>query len=881
MKQWLIASLLVATACGGSQKQEDVPKIRHDELTIDGDRRLSEDVVPSHYTLDLDIDPTKASFGGTVRIDVNLRAATRVIYLHADELNVTTFTLDASGRSIGGEVVKGDNGGIALVLADEIAPGKALISMTFDAPLDEVPTGLYRVKEGDKWYAFTQFEPLEARQAFPSFDEPRFKATFDTTIHVPKGEIAVSNSPEAKRREEADKTTFVFQTTKPLPTYLVAFAVGDFDVVDAPEGSPVPLRLITTEGKGELGAYMLARTPAILSALIDYFGGTFPFEKVDLVAVPNFSPGAMENVGLVTFREAMLLLDPQLASVAQRRGAMSIMIHELSHMWFGDMVTMPWWDDVWLNESFATWMAGKQLAVMTPQLETRIDEIAGKAYLFEADSRANARTIRNPIKNSGDVYNAFDGITYGKGARVLDMFETWIGPEAMRTGIQTYLKDHAYGSASTKDFLASLDAASGKPVSAAMATFLDQPGTPLLTVEPICEGASVTLKVSQSRYKPVNSTAPDSGPWQIPACFRYEERGKSNVYCELIDSADKVVTLPTNRCPKWVYPNANEDGYYLWNLPEDDVTKLVTTYRRALSTEEKVGLANNLRSLAQSQQVPAEVFVRSVFELGKEEHRVIFTSVLDDLDAMDIVVPDDAKKAWHKRTNSLISPRLRRAGFEPKKGEKAETALIRSELIKQSVRLADDKKTRENAVRIAADFLSDMTKVPTDIAGVALRIAAEDGSADLWLSYKMALAQAPTPAARNVLISGLGAFKDPELLKKSLALMLDGTMRSQDFWSLIGPTFRDPATFDVTWAWFTANYDQLVKRLGNKARRGLVSVGEGFCTPEGRKTVETFFSEPAHQAKGSDRNLANTLEHIDRCIAYRAYIQPGLEKNLK
>lgn len=882
MKKSLVLAVLLATACGGTPKKEVTQTIRHEAVNVDGHLRLTDRVVPTHYNLDLTIDPAQETFSGNVRAELDIKAPTHIVYLHGDQTTIKTFAIEVGKKSIGGEVVVGVNGGIALVLSEELQPGKAMLALQFEAPLDEAPTGLYRVKDGESWYAFTQFEPLEARQAFPCFDEPKFKTTFDTTLRVPAGLVAASNSRLKEKRNEGAFDVYTFDRTKPLPTYVVAFAVGEFDVVEAPaDAAPVPLRLLATKGKGELGSYMLSRTPQILKNLTDYFGGPFPFDKLDIVAVPNFSAGAMENVGLVTFRESLLLLDPETASVGQRRGAMSVMIHELAHMWFGNLVTMAWWDDLWLNESFATWMAAKQLAVLAPQLESNIDGISGKSWVMFADARAQARVIRNPIESGGDVYNAFDGITYGKGARVLAMFESWLGEEAMQKGIQNYLNKHAYGTATTADFLGELDAASGKPVGAAMATFLDQPGTPMLDVQVICEADKVSLNIKQARFKPAGSAAPDAGPWSTPACFRFEDKGKSTVRCDLVDADEKTLELPTARCPKWVYPNANERGYYLWNLPAADLNKLTTTFRKGLSVEEKVGLLNNLRALASSEKIAPEAYIAALLELGKEDHRTLFEGVLDELDGLDRAVPTEKRAKWNKRNAGLITPRLRKVGFEPRKNEKPEAGLIRAEIIKQSARLANDANTRKQAQKIVQAFLKDMTKVAPDIAGVALRIAAEQGEADLWLSYKMALAQAPTPAARNALISGLGAFKSPDLLPRSLALMLDGTMRSQDFWSLVGPAMRDETTFAIVWNWFTQNYDAIVEILGNKAKRGLPGIGGGFCSAEGKAEVEAFFADPNRRADGIERNLSNTLEGIDQCIRYRAYVAPGLDNLLK
>ena len=333
--------------------------------------------------------------------------------------------------------------------------------VSFDGQLSEIPNGLYRVKDGDRWYAFTQFEPLAARTSFPCFDQPEFKTPYRIKLRVPSGMIALSNSQETGRRKEHGRVVFEFAETRALPTYLVAFAIGDFDVVSAPEGAipGVPLRVITTKGKGGLAQYALERTPVIHKALSEYFGSGHPFDKLDLVAVPNFAAGAMENVGLVTFRETLLLLDGESAPANRKLWSQSVIAHELAHMWFGNLVTMAWWDDLWLNEAFATWMGTRIVQEVDPGLQADLERVAGTAHIMRLDSQVNTRAVRQKIRHGGDVQNAFDGITYGKGAAVLRMIESWLGPEAFRAGVREYLKAHAYGNAKTSDLLLALGAA--------------------------------------------------------------------------------------------------------------------------------------------------------------------------------------------------------------------------------------------------------------------------------------------------------------------------------------------------------------------------------------------------------------------------------------
>lgn len=881
MRAFFLAFGLFAVACGASQPVEDTTTIRHDSLNVDGALRLADVATPKHYELDLTIDPTKDTFSGTVRINLELAAPQRVLYLHGQDMEFEAASFVSGNKEIGVETVAGLNGGLAAILAEEAPAGEGTLVFRYKAPFKEGLNGLYRTKEGENWYAFTQFEPLEARKAFPGFDEPRFKTTYRTVMRVPKGMIAATNTRLSDSVSEGEFDVHRFALSKPMPTYLVAFAVGDFDVVVAEEGAleGIEFRLLATKGKGELGDFMLRRTPAVVNYLVDYFGMPFPYDKLDIVAVPNFAAGAMENIGLVTFRDTLLLLDSETASLGQRRAALSVMVHELAHMWFGNLVTMPWWDDLWLNESFATWMAAKALVDMAPQLESSVDSISGKSWIMTQDSRTQARSIRNPVESTGDVYNAFDGITYGKGANVLRMFEAWIGPEAMKAGLRAYATKHAHQTATTEDLLAALNEASGKAVGTAMKTFLDQPGTPTLHVELVCE-AKPTLSVSQKRWKAAGSQAPDAGPWHVPACFRFEERGKSKVHCELVTQETQAIELPTERCPKWVYPNADESGYYRWTMNEDAIDSVSTRFVSQLSVEERVGLQGNLSAMLAAEQVRPDVYLKSMAALAKDPNRTIFMNSVSAMEFADRAIGEDQRPSWNRKMAALTGPRMRKVGYAVKAKEPAQNGLMRASLMGSHWKLSADARTRTEADKIVAQFLKDMKTVPPDIAQAALAISAQEGTADLWLSLKMALEQAPSPAARSSIIRGLGSFKDKELHTRSLDLYLDGTLRGQDLWAVIGPSFDDEATYANTWAWFTKNYQKIVTIQGEKSAIRLPRVGGGFCTEEGAGKVSEFFGT-VEKMDGQDRILSQTLESINECNRRKNYIKNGLESFLK
>ena len=490
MAAGLVCALaLAAVGCDKKNSRGDQLQVSQ----LDGHARLGDAVTPTAYDLMLEVDPAEPTFAGKITIQLELEARADHIVLHAEELDIEQAQLTPEGGEAAAvEIKTGEHGGVAAVPAEALEPGNYELAISYTGALDEVPTGLYRVKEGDRWYAFTQFEPLEARQAFPSLDEPRFKAPFHLTVSAPQGLVVAANTPLASRGPDPTRpgwTLHDFQTSPPLPTYLVALTVGPLDVVAAPEGTieGVPLRVLAPKGKGELAAYALEHTPRILAHQTEYFGQDYPFAKLDLVAVPNFSAGAMENVGLVTFRESLLLIDPETASLQSTYAARSVLAHELAHMWFGNLVTPAWWDELWLNESFATWMAAQTMEAVYPELGTGEREVRRVGRIMSQDSLVQTRAIRQPIEHGGDVYNAFDGITYGKGAAVLRMIEAWLSPEIFRAGVRNFLKDNAFGTGTTSELMSALEQASDEPVYDVMRTFIDQPGVPLLQVVSTCE----------------------------------------------------------------------------------------------------------------------------------------------------------------------------------------------------------------------------------------------------------------------------------------------------------------------------------------------------------------------------------------------------------
>lgn len=871
--------LTVAALACGAPPTAQLPEPGGADGPIDGNPRLGTQVVPTAYALDLTVDPAQPRFQGVGEIAVTLQAPARRIDLHGEGLDFSAVEAQVGARTVTGRPEAGPNGGLALRFAEVLPAGSAVLRFRWSAPLPEVPNGLYRVKEGEDWYAFTQFEALHARQAFPCFDQPEFKTPWQVTLRVPDGQNGLSNSREIGRRTEGGYTIVNFARTKPLPTYLVAFAVGAFDVVEAPpEAIPgVPLRVVTTRGKGVLAAFALEQTPTIHRALEAWFGRPHGFDKLDLVAVPNFSAGAMENVGLVTFRETLLLIDGETAPAQRRMWALGLIAHELAHMWFGNLVTLAWWDDLWLNEAFATWMASKVVAQTHPDLEVDLEAVAEARYVMSLDAQQHTRAIRQPIRHGGDVENAFDGITYGKGAAVLRMTETWLGEAAFQAGVRQYIEAHAGGSATTADLLGALSKASGKDVAAALQHFLDQPGVPLITAGLECaQGAKPKVKVTQTRYLPAGSQAPAGAPWQVPVCVRFGTPAPAQ-QCFSLQAPTATFELDTPTCPAWLHPNAQQRGYYVWNLDSPEGWAALWAHRGHLSTAEAVALPGVLGALLEAGALPAGAYLDGLEVLSADEHRVVVEGVLDGLVEIDTLAVDAAlEPAYGLLVRRLLRPHLRRLGATPQAKEPVADRLLRPRILNTLAYLGQDETLRGQARETVALFLDDPQSVTQEQLTQALPVAAWSGDAALWERLR---AIYPTldadPTTQSAVLRALASFEDPALFTRTLNLLLDGTLQAQDFATVARGAGR-PTTRAAAWQWLKKHYDAVLKVAGRTAAPRLPFVAGAFCDPAERADVQAFFSDPARAPEGTDRNLAQVLERIDRCIRLRAAVKAPL-----
>ncbi|MCW5803229.1 MAG: M1 family metallopeptidase, partial [Deltaproteobacteria bacterium] len=614
--------------------------------------KLPTDVRPLREALELAIDPAAERFGGTATLELELERPRTQIWLHGRGLHVARVEVRSSSGTTPGVWEEVDPPtGVARVTVPAPIHGRVTLAITYDAAYDAQLVGAYRVVRGGEAAVFTKFEAIYARRAFPSFDEPRFKIPFDVTLVAPAKLEVVGNMPVAERAALPDGTQRTrFARTPPLPTYLVAFAVGPFEAQTATvppspvRAQPLPIRAVAWRGRGAETAFALAATPALLAEQERYFGIAFPYPKLDLVAVPDFQSGAMENAGAITFRDSALLVDDKLTPFAQRVSILGIIAHEVAHQWFGDLVTMPWWDDLWLNEGFATFLATRTLRAVRPELEAELEAAVDTHDVMYADSLASARRIRQPIESSHDIANAFDGITYDKGAAVLTMLEHHIGAETFRRGVAAYMKQHAHGNATTNDLLAALSSASDTDLAPLAADFLDRPGVPVVTVRTTCEAGAGRILLEQAQWQPVGSGGSSAGAtWQLPVCVRAGNGARVDERCTLLEGRTGAIDLPT--CVDWVMPNAGATGYYRFAMPPADLARLRDKGAGKLSTVERLSLAHNIEAAFRSGALGGGELILALEAVARDPHGAVASVPLDALRFIDAHVVDGAARA--------------------------------------------------------------------------------------------------------------------------------------------------------------------------------------------------------------------------------------------
>lgn len=843
---------------------------------------------PESYKLAFKVDPKQENFSGSTTIKVKLTQASDFVWIHGHDLKVSKVTVtDAKGKTHAGKyTVAAEKEGVARLDLGATLDGEIAIAIDFTAPLNKQLQGLYKVSHEGVPYAMTQMEPVSARYAFPGFDEPRFKTPYDISLTIPADEQGVANTAQVKEEKAgAGWKTLTFSTTKPLPTYLVAFAVGPWDIVKGPDITPTqyrgmatPLRGIAAKGEGHRMQHVLGETNSIIHTLEDYYGFGYPFDKLDLLAAPDFSAGAMENAGLVTFRDWLLLIDPD--SAAQYvRGSFNVNAHELAHQWTGDTVTMAWWDDLWLNEAFATWMQQKVTQKVHPEYRADLDRVRGAQGAMNNDSLVSARKIRQPITGNGDIETAFDGITYQKGAAVLGMFEGFVSEPVFQKGMRAYIQKHKFANATKDDLVDAIAEAAGQgePFKKAFNSFLDQSGVPFVRTEVKTEGGKTVLQVSQNRYLPLGSTGDANRVWGVPMCVRYGVAGGANkVKCEIFDQATGSIALDGAAKGTWVMPNADGRGYYRFAQTKADLANLSKVVG-TLSDAEQLAYADAVRAAFQHGDINAGDTLAALKPITASKTREVFTAPIPTFSWIlsHVASTDDQRAHLRAWAIDAYKPKLATLGYRKKAGEQDNDTLSRNALVGF---LADkdigDKDVRAEMLKQGDAALKtkdghlDLDAADPDLLGTALGVAVQERGAPAVDALIAEIPKTSDPAKRNAMLSALSEATDPALANKARDFALGKDVKVGEMAMVLSGGRDTEQSRNDLWTWFQANYDKIVQRTGSFAGGKLPALAAGGgCSKAEADRLQAFFKPRLSQVSGAERGLAQTSESIELCAA--------------
>jgi alanyl aminopeptidase len=830
--------------------------------------------------------PDQDTFTGAIDIDLQFSRATSVLWLNAEKLTITDAILSVGGEKSAAKVITEPKDYVGFSFDHPIGPGRATIHVAYQGEVSRKDQkGIFQMKDGDRWYVYSQFEAISARRAFPCFDEPRYKVPWQLTLHVKGEQVALSNTPVVSESGAGEgMKTVKFAETPPLPSYLVAIAVGDMELVDAGTAGKknTRIRIAVPHGRSAEAKYAAETTPAIVNLLENYFGVPYPYEKLDEVAVPLFG-GAMENAGMVTYGTSFTLAKAEEDTPGRQRNWVSVASHELAHQWFGDLVTTAWWDDIWLNEGFASWTANKIVNAYHPEWKMNISELNNYQRAMDNDALVSARQVRQPIESNDDIENAFDTITYQKGSALLNMFESYMGPEKFREGIRRYLQTYSWKNATSDEFLASL-AGDDRAIASAFSTFLNQPGVPLITASLNCESGGARLRLSQQRFLPLGSTGTASVLWKVPVCARYPAGTGEARRCMLLrDSSGEMALDKAAGCPGWLDANADADGYYRVLYGGDLLNSLLKDDAKALTLPERVSLIGDIQALSGSGKIPLGTALALATGLARDPERQVVNKTLQITTGLqDNLVESSLLPRYRQYLSDIYEPRLRALGWKPKSDDSDDNRLLRPQLAPVLANQAEDPEAIAEARKLALAWLDDHKAVSPDMLDAVLWSAAQHGDRVLFDRMRAAARQEKDEGVRRIVLIDMGSFRDPEIAKIALPIVLTDEFDSrQSIAILLVGVSGTAETRDLGYEFVKQNWDALIAKLPTDNGANLPYAAAGYCDAQHRQDVANFFQDRSTKYQGGPRILKQVLEGIGLCIAYKKAQAPSVAEFLQ
>lgn len=821
--------------------------------------RLSRDVLPVSYHLTVETDAEMSGFSGQVTIVLEVMEPTTTVVLHSRDLAVDLVALGQRDQTVSAALVA-EPARERIVIRTErpLDPGPATLTLRYSGEVSRGLLGYYRstfIDSGGavRVLAATQFEAPHARRAFPCFDEPEFKASFQITLVVPDGLLAISNGPETARESLDDGRVRVhFAPTIPMSTYLVAWVVGPLEITEPVDAGGVAVRVAHVPGKAHLTPFALEVGSFALQFFAEYYGIPYPGEKCDLVALPDFSFGAMENLGCVTFRETRLLLDPDQVTLAEMSDAALTIVHEIAHMWFGDLVTMKWWNGIWLNEAFATFMEHLGVDSYREAWKTWDDFALGRAAALDVDALTNTRTVEYEVITPEDADGMFDILTYQKGGSVLRMVERWLGAEEFRAGVRHYLDRFQLGNTETTDLWDSLESATSKPVRRIMDSWIFQPGFPLVTARR--DGDCITITQERFGY---DSSQPGSQRWAIPVRTRVHRRGSSETQSLLLDGDSTTLDVAAGEL---VVLNAGGEGFYRVAYPREWREQLLDA--GVLEPLERFALVGDCWAAVLADRAPAGELLALARKLRGEQDLVVWKVLLSVLRSVARLVDGDALVGLRREIAGIVSPTFDRLGWEPADDDGVRTRQLRGLVLDAMGTLVEDPSVIARARETKTDSSTD-----PDIAAACVAIIAGAGNDEAFDDFVTRSDDAPTPQAQLRYLYALGTFPTDALVLRAVKHAMSDAVRPQNGPFVIQRALRGREHGPLVWAFVRDHWDEVRSRFPGSLLPRLIEGVTWLVDDASMADVSAFLAE--HPVPEGARVIA---QHLERQRVHRAVV---------
>ena len=837
--------------------------------------RLSPDVRPVSYDLELRIVPSEDTFAGKVGIPLTLAKPVWVVWLNARDLEVQSASIDGAPA----RVIPGGEDHVGFTIDRELPAGTATLAVEFTGGIDRQKSrGLYAEKEAGVDYAYTFFEPIDARRVFPCFDEPSFKVPWKLSFVVKSDHVALANAPVVKETPLAEGMKRVeLEASKPLPSYLVAFVVGPFELVDGGTAgrAKTPIRFIIPKGRsGELG-YAKEVTPKVVTALEDYFDMAYPYIKLDVAVVPRFW-GTMEHPGIVAMGQPLTLIRPEQATRQRKLAYLNILAHELAHYWFGDYVTMAWWDDTWLNESLGQWLDLIITDAVAPEWQVLDQRVGRASSAMTADETLSTVSVRQPVTTRAQIESSFDGaIVYNKGSTIARMYEYALGGDRWRAFMRTYMAKHAWGNATADDLFAVARAELGAEVEAGLRSFVEQPGVPRISATLSCTGTP-TLELAQQRSLPAGVTDPANRRWTLPVCARYGDGKTVRRTCATISQPSAVMPLE-GRCPSWVYLNADATGYYRSVVKPGEAAKLLATGR--LTNAEKLMLVEDVQGGVVRDELPASEPLALAPLLAKDPADRVARATGSALELRTDALDDTLYAKYLVLYGKTMKPLAQKLGWIRKPTDTDE----RHELRRNAMWIAyHDPSYDKETQALAKKWLADRSAIADDLVPIVLAAAAHRGDAAL---FDALLAAARSPRDRTEqkrLLGALGGFGDPALASRALDLTLSKELDLRDSSPILWNVLNTRKTRATAIAFIEAHADELLARMReDEANWFLSGLAETPCDQPTLDRITPLVTSRAKKYGAAEASVTRGLELSRQCIQTMQRKLPALRAFLK